>query len=222
MRSCLGSARAAPTDGNFVLSEIELKWGTGTNAPDTDRQILRCARRFLAKRLHVSQAIDGKVESRPERLGRRRRAGNPTSYRHVQAGEADRHHQWRDVAAQCCSSISANNFCWADSAFTSPPAKIRWISACPRTCAAARAPAGQRKPEQAAAILDYYRNSDTEFWKRKQAARESCRALAGGSQIHRIAKSAYAKRKSRSASIPTWCSCARMPKPAANNWKTNG
>ena len=35
---------------------------------------------------------------------------------------------------------------------------------------AARAPAGQRKPEQSAAILDFYRYSDAEFWKRKQAA----------------------------------------------------
>jgi hypothetical protein len=34
---------------------------------------------------------------------------------------------------------------------------------------AARAPAGQRSPEQAAAVLDYYRYSDSEFWKRKQA-----------------------------------------------------
>ena len=34
---------------------------------------------------------------------------------------------------------------------------------------AARAPAGQRKLEQASAILDYYRSSDVEFWKRKQA-----------------------------------------------------
>jgi hypothetical protein len=34
---------------------------------------------------------------------------------------------------------------------------------------AARAPAGQRKPEQVAALFDYYRSSDVEFWKRKQA-----------------------------------------------------
>jgi len=35
---------------------------------------------------------------------------------------------------------------------------------------AARASAGQRKPEQASAILEFYRDSDGEFWKRKQAA----------------------------------------------------
>lgn len=35
---------------------------------------------------------------------------------------------------------------------------------------AARAPAGERKPEHAAAIIDHYRATDTEFWKRKLAA----------------------------------------------------
>ena len=33
---------------------------------------------------------------------------------------------------------------------------------------AVHAPAGERTPEQAAAVIDYYRASDTEFWKRKQ------------------------------------------------------
>jgi hypothetical protein len=34
---------------------------------------------------------------------------------------------------------------------------------------AARAPAGDRSPEQTAAIVEYYRSTDGEFWKRKQA-----------------------------------------------------
>jgi hypothetical protein len=34
---------------------------------------------------------------------------------------------------------------------------------------ASRASAGQRTPEQAAAIVSYYRAADGEFWKRKQA-----------------------------------------------------
>ncbi len=42
---------------------------------------------------------------------------------------------------------------------------------------AARAPAGERKPEQASAILDYYRNSDGDFWKRKQAAAKAAEPL---------------------------------------------
>jgi hypothetical protein len=34
---------------------------------------------------------------------------------------------------------------------------------------AARAPAGERSAEQAAAIIEFYRSMDTEFWTRKQA-----------------------------------------------------
>ena len=34
---------------------------------------------------------------------------------------------------------------------------------------AVRAPAGQRTPEQSATIVDYYRYTDAEFWRRKQA-----------------------------------------------------
>jgi hypothetical protein len=42
---------------------------------------------------------------------------------------------------------------------------------------AARAPAGQRKPEQAAAIFEYYRYTDAEFWKRRQAAAKAAEPL---------------------------------------------
>jgi hypothetical protein len=35
---------------------------------------------------------------------------------------------------------------------------------------ASRAAAGQRTSQQAAAIIDYYRYQDAEFWKRKMAA----------------------------------------------------
>ena len=43
---------------------------------------------------------------------------------------------------------------------------------------AARAPAGHRKPEQAAAIVDFYRAGDAEFWKRKQAVADRRRTPA--------------------------------------------
>jgi hypothetical protein len=38
-------------------------------------------------------------------------------------------------------------------------------------------PLGERKPEQASAILDFYRNSDGDFWKRKQAAVKAAEPL---------------------------------------------
>jgi hypothetical protein len=43
---------------------------------------------------------------------------------------------------------------------------------------AARSPAGQRKPAQAAAIFDYYRFIDAEFWRRRQAVGTASEPLA--------------------------------------------
>jgi hypothetical protein len=48
---------------------------------------------------------------------------------------------------------------------------------------AARAPAGQRKPEEASAILDFYRNSDGDFWKRKQAVVKAAEPLPVDSKL---------------------------------------
>jgi hypothetical protein len=48
---------------------------------------------------------------------------------------------------------------------------------------AARAPAGERKPEQAVAILDYYRNSDIGFWKRKRAVAKAAEPLPTDSKF---------------------------------------
>ena len=42
---------------------------------------------------------------------------------------------------------------------------------------AVRAPAGQRKPEHASAILAHYRDSDVEFWKRKLAVIKAAEPL---------------------------------------------
>src|SRR5206468_6086073 len=50
-------------DGNFVLSEMELKWGQGTNAPDTTTKFVDAAADFSQKDYSVKQAIDGKVEA---------------------------------------------------------------------------------------------------------------------------------------------------------------
>jgi len=48
---------------------------------------------------------------------------------------------------------------------------------------AARASAGERTPEQATALLEYYRNSDSEFWKRKQAAVKAAAPLAADPKL---------------------------------------
>jgi hypothetical protein len=46
-----------------------------------------------------------------------------------------------------------------------------------KVVAAARAPAGKRKPEQSADILEYYRNSNSDFWKRKRVFADASQPL---------------------------------------------
>ena len=48
-------------DGNFVLSEIELSWAAGTNAPDTEAKFADARADYSQNDFPVSQAIDGKV-----------------------------------------------------------------------------------------------------------------------------------------------------------------
>ena len=53
---------------------------------------------------------------------------------------------------------------------------------------AARAAAGQRTSEQASAILDYYRYSDSEFWKRKLAFAKASEPLLADPKLTELQK----------------------------------
>src|SRR5207237_2083963 len=50
-------------DGNFVLSEIELKWAADTNKPTTEAKFSDARADFSQTDFSVNQAIDGKVQS---------------------------------------------------------------------------------------------------------------------------------------------------------------
>jgi hypothetical protein len=50
-------------DGNFVLSELELSWAAGTNAPDTNAKFADAKADFAQTDFAVNQAIDGKLYS---------------------------------------------------------------------------------------------------------------------------------------------------------------
>ena len=63
-------------DGNFVLSEIELKWGAGTNAPNTVAKFVDAKADFSQNDFSVKQAIDGKklietIDAEFQALGQR-------------------------------------------------------------------------------------------------------------------------------------------------------
>jgi hypothetical protein len=137
------SGRAGTSDGNFVLSELELKWAAGTNAPDMSAKFADARADYSQSDFPVKQAIDGKVES-----GRNgwAIAGAPNIQRHTATFKLE-----QPIASTngvelrfVLSSIMARIFCWVGSGSTSPPATIRWTSACPSNVVqAARAPAGR-------------------------------------------------------------------------------
>jgi hypothetical protein len=156
-------------DGNFVLSEIELSWASGTNPPDTSAKFSDARADFSQNDFSVNQAIDGKVFS-----GRNGWAvgGAPTVVRHTAAfrledpitstnGATIRFTLQQHYGDNLLLGRFRLYLTTGDDPldFGMPEPVVQ----------AARAAAGQRTPEQAAAIVSYYRSADTEFWKRKQA-----------------------------------------------------
>ena len=162
-----GPGRAG--DGNFVLSEIELSWAAGTNLPDTAAKFSDARADFSQNDYSVNQAIDGKVFS-----GRNGWAvgGAPTIQRHTATFKLEdpiastngatirftlQQHYGEDLLLGRFRLYLTTSDDPLD--FGMPEAVVQ----------AARSSAGQRTPEQAAAIISYYRSADAELWKRKQA-----------------------------------------------------
>jgi hypothetical protein len=162
-----GPGRAG--DGNFVLSELELKWAAGTNTPDMPAKFADARADFSQKDFEVKEAIDGEVAS-----GRNgwAIAGAPSLQRHTATFKLEhpiastngaqlrlvlRQHYGEEYLLGRFRLYITTSDDPLDFGLPEPVVQ------------AARAPAGERKPEQASAILDYYRSSDGDFWKRKQA-----------------------------------------------------
>jgi hypothetical protein len=164
-------------DGNFVLSELELSWAAGTNAPDTNAKFADAKADFAQTDFAVNQAIDGKVYS-----GRNGWAigGAPSLQRHIATFKLEdplvstngvtvrfnlqQHYGDNMLLGRFRLYVTASE---EPLDFGMPEAVVQ----------AAHAPAGQRKPEQAAAIFEYYRFTDAEFWKRRQAAAKAVEPL---------------------------------------------
>jgi len=165
-------------DGNFVLSELELKWAAGTNAPDKSVKFADARADFSQSDFSVKQAIDGKVES-----GRNGWAisGAPNIQRHTATFKLEQPiastngAELRFVLAQHYGEDFLLGRFRLYLTTSDDPLDFGLPE---NVVQAARAPAGQRKPEEASAILDFYRNSDGDFWKRKQAVVKAAEPLA--------------------------------------------
>jgi hypothetical protein len=178
------------SDGNFVLSEFELKWAEGTNTPDQTAKFVEARADFSQNDFSVAQAIDGKVEK--DRNGWAI-GGAPGTQRHTATFKLERpiaitngvtlrfNLQQHFGSDYLIGKFRLYVTTGADPLdFGLPEAVVQ----------AARAPAGERKAEQAAAIIDYYRYTDAEFWKRKLAAAKAAEPLPLDPKLAELQKTA--------------------------------
>jgi WD40 repeat protein len=155
-------------DGNFVVTELELKWTTGTNAPDTAAKFADARADFSQKDYSVNEAIDGKFEGGENgwAIG-----GAPGVQRRVATFKLE-----KPIAATNNITLGfrlaqryGDGFLLGRFRLYVTTAEDPLDFGLPEGVAqAVRAGAGERTPEQVAAVVDYHRASDAQFWKRKQ------------------------------------------------------
>jgi hypothetical protein len=164
-------------EGNFVLSEIELKWAEGTNAPDTAVKLADARADFSQADYAVAQAIDGKVQSGQNgwAIG-----GAPGIQRHTATFKPEQPLTSTNgvtlrfvLKQQFGEQFLIGKF----RLYATGSADPLDFGAPENVVQAAKAPAGKRTADEASAILEFYRYSDAEFWKRKLAAVKAAEPL---------------------------------------------
>ncbi len=157
-------------DGNFVLSEFELRWSDGTNLTVSPVKFADALADFSQAGYAVQTAIDGIKEG----------AGNGWAVAGAPAGSI-RHTAMFKLDAPLASTNGlklqftlrqnyAPEFQIGRFRLYVTDSDAPLEAGLPlNVVQAVRSGAGERTPQQAAAIVDFYRNNDTEFWKRRQA-----------------------------------------------------
>ena len=156
-------------DGNFVLSELELSWAAGTNAPDTTARFSEARADYSQNDFNVSQAIDGKVYTGRNGWGI---GGTPSVQRHTATFKLEDPMTGTNgvtVRFNLQQHYGENLLLGRFRLYVTGSEDPLDFGMPEPVVQAARAEAGHRKPEQAAAIIDYYRGIDAEFWRRRQA-----------------------------------------------------
>jgi len=176
-----GPGRAG--DGNFVLSELVLKWATGTNVPDMDAKFSDARADYAQGDFPVGQAIDGKVW--PDQNGWAI-GGAPNVQRHTATFKLEKPisstngAELRFILKQHYGGAFLLGRFRLYLTTSDDPLDFGYPE---NVVEAARASAGERTLEQASAILDYYRNSDVGFWKRKRAVAKAAERLPQDSKL---------------------------------------
>ena len=171
-----GPGRAS--DGNFVLSEFELRWSDGTNAANNVAKFVDARADFSQQDYPVSSAIDGKAEGGQN--GWAVGGAPPGALRHTATFKIESPiTSTNGVKLQFAlkQNFGPEHLIGRFRLYVTRSENPLDFGLPESVVQAARSPAGERTSEQAAAIVDYYRYTDTEFWKRKQAVADVSVAL---------------------------------------------
>ncbi len=152
------------------MSELQLKWDSGTNSPDTLAKFADARADYSQSDFPVKQAIDGKVWTANNgwAIG-----GAPSVNRHTatfkleQPISATNGIKLRFVLKQHYGDDFLLGRFRLYVTSSDDPLDFGYPESIVQ---AARAPGGERTPEQSLAILEFYRNTDKDFWKPKHAA----------------------------------------------------
>ena len=163
-----GPGRAS--DGNFVLSEFELRWGEGTNVANQMVKFVDARADHSQPDYPVLSAVDGKAESGQNGWAV---AGAPAgSLRHTATFKLEQPIATTNgvkLRFTLKQNFGPEHLLGRFRLYVTGSETPLEFGLPEAVVQAVRSPAGERTPEQAAAIVDYYRYTDTEFWKRKQA-----------------------------------------------------
>lgn len=155
-------------NGNFVLSEFEMKWGGGTNSAGKFAKFVEARADFSQQAFDAAQTIDGKVGG-PNGWAI---AGAPGVSRHMVTYKLEKplgDSKGLNLRFALKQQYDTDHLIGKFRLYVTSSAEPLDFGFPQNVVAAARAPAGKRTAEQSAAIIDYVRNSDTELWKRKGA-----------------------------------------------------
>jgi WD40 repeat protein/mono/diheme cytochrome c family protein len=170
-----GPGRAG--DGNFVLSEIKVSFGEGTNSPNTEMKLVDARADFSQQDYPVAQAIDGRVEPGGNGWAV---GGAPGIQRHTATFKFEKPIATTNGATLKLTLLQhfGNDLLLGHfRLYLTGSAEPLDFGYPEKVVQAARAPAGKRKPEQSADMLEYFRNSNPDFWKRKRVFADASQPL---------------------------------------------
>jgi hypothetical protein len=163
-------------NGNFVLSEFEMKWGGGTNSAATFAKFVEARADFSQQAFDVAQTIDGKVGG-PNGWAL---AGAPGVSRHIATYKLEKplgDSKGLNLRFALKQQYDTEHMIGKFRLYVTSSADPLDFGFPEKVVDAARAPAGTRTAEQSAALIDYVRNSDTELWRRKAALKQASMPL---------------------------------------------